>query len=85
MYYINMGASQFLRDFRKGSLIKKSAELRKRVLQRQEKTKEKSDSVPFKVGQTTVTLLVYFLSICNFILYISTYIYIYLELCFRIK
>lgn len=50
MYYINMGASQFLRDYRRASLVKKSAELRKRVLQRKKKTKEKTDCVPYKVN-----------------------------------
>lgn len=57
MYYINMGASQFLRDFRRASLVKKSAELRKRVLQRKEKTREKTDSVPYKVRQHVVFVL----------------------------
>ena len=47
--YLKMGAAQYLRDFRRARNIKKSAELRKRVLQRQEKRKEKSDSVPFQV------------------------------------
>jgi len=50
MYYINMGAAQFLRDFRRECSIQKSAELRKRVLQRREKNKEKTDSVPFQVS-----------------------------------
>ena len=49
MYFINMGASQFLRDYRSTSLVKKSAELRKKVLQRKKKTKEKMDCVPYKV------------------------------------
>ncbi|KAL9980209.1 hypothetical protein ACROYT_G008764 [Oculina patagonica] len=49
LYYVNMGACQFLRDFRRECQVKKSVELRKRVLQRQEKKKEKSDSVPFQV------------------------------------
>lgn len=49
MYYINMGAAQFLRDYRRASLVKKSTELRKRVLQRNKKTKEKTDCVPYKV------------------------------------
>ena len=52
-----MGASQFLRDFRRGALIKKNAELRKHILQRQEETKEKSDSVPFKVAGIAGILL----------------------------
>ena len=55
--YVNMGASQFLRDFRRGALIKKNAELVKRILQRQEETKEKSDSVPFKVAGISGILL----------------------------
>ena len=49
MYYINMGAAQFLRDFRRECSIQKSAELRKRVLHRREKNKEKTDHVPFQV------------------------------------
>lgn len=57
MYYINMGASQFLRDFRRASLVKKSAELRKRVLQRKEKTREKTDSVSYNVRQQVLFLL----------------------------
>ena len=56
MYYVNMGASQFLRDFRRECYIQKSVELRKRVLQRKERTKEKSDCVPFQVF-----LLIHFL------------------------
>lgn len=40
VYYINMGASQFLRDFRRAALVKKGAELCKRVLQRKENTRE---------------------------------------------
>ena len=49
MYYINMGASQFLRDFRRDCAIQKSAELRKQVLQRKEKSEEKANSVQFQV------------------------------------
>ncbi|KAJ7350134.1 hypothetical protein OS493_038316 [Desmophyllum pertusum] len=48
MYYVNMGACQFLRDFRRECQVKKSVELRKRVLQRQERNQEKTDSVPFQ-------------------------------------
>ncbi len=44
-----MGAAQYLCDFQRDHHIKKSAELRKRVMQREEKRKEKSDSVPFQV------------------------------------
>lgn len=41
--YVNTGASQFLRDFSWGALIKKSVELWKHILQ--EGTKEKSESL----------------------------------------
>ncbi|XP_078384429.1 uncharacterized protein LOC144666877 [Oculina patagonica] len=47
-YYLNMGTSQFLRDFRRAHQVKKSVELRKRVLQRQERTKERTDKLPFE-------------------------------------
>ena len=48
-HYINMGTSQFLRDFRLAYKVKKTAELRKKVQQRKEKQEEKADSVPFLV------------------------------------
>ena len=48
-HYVNMGASQFLRDFRLAYKVKKNAELRKKVMQRKEKQQEKTDSVPFLV------------------------------------
>lgn len=54
MYYINMGAAQFLWDYRRASLVKKSAELQKRVLQRNKKTKEKTDCVPYKVKKSVL-------------------------------
>ena len=57
MYYINMGTSQFLREFRRASLVKKSAELRNRVLQRKEKTREKTDSVSYNVRHQVLFLL----------------------------
>ncbi|KAL9976860.1 hypothetical protein ACROYT_G014198 [Oculina patagonica] len=47
-HYLNMGAAQYLPDFRRAHNLKKSAELRKHVLQRQKKQKEQSDSVPHK-------------------------------------
>lgn len=50
--YIHMGTAQHFRDFRRSHQLKKSAELRKRVLQRQKKNQEKSDSVPFQVSVT---------------------------------
>lgn len=49
LYYVNMGTCQFLRDFRRECQVRKSAELRKRVLQKQKRNKEKSDSVSFQV------------------------------------
>ena len=58
MYYINMGAAQFLWDYRRASLVKKSAELRKRMLQRNKKTKEKTDCVPYKVKKKRFNALV---------------------------
>ena len=45
-HYVNMGASQFLRDFRLAYKLKKNAELCKKVMQRKEKQQEKTDSVP---------------------------------------
>ena len=52
--YVHMGTVQYLRDFRRSYDLKKTAELRKRVLQKQKKNKEKTDSVPFKVGIASV-------------------------------
>ena len=65
MYYINMGASQFLRDCRRTSLVKKSAELRKRVLQRKKKTKEKTDCVPYQVKMSRVYLKSELTALCQ--------------------
>lgn len=45
--YMRMGAGQFLRDFRRAYQLKKTAEHRKRVLQRKQKIKETMDKVPF--------------------------------------
>lgn len=58
--YLNMGASQYLRDVRRDYNIKKSAELQKRVLQRQHKAKERTGSVPFKVKENlkNITIVV---------------------------
>ena len=50
--YLHMGTAQSLRDFRRNFELKSSAELRKRVLQRQKKNQEKSDRVAFEVGLT---------------------------------
>jgi hypothetical protein len=48
-HYVNMGTSQFLRNFRLAYKIKKTAELRKKVQQKKEKQEEKAESVPFLV------------------------------------
>lgn len=37
-----MGAAQYLKDYRRDHNLKKSAELRKRVVQRQEKKRSKA-------------------------------------------
>lgn len=47
--YVKMGANQYLRDYRLSAKLKKTAELRKKVLQKNEKRKQKNDSVPFQV------------------------------------
>ena len=52
--YVHMGTAQYLRDFRRSYDLKKTAELRKRVLQRQKKNEEKTDSVPFKVSSVNL-------------------------------
>ena len=52
--YVHMGMARYLRDFRRSFELKKGAELRKRVLQRQKKNQEKTDRVPFKVGNTNI-------------------------------
>ena len=52
--YVHMGTAQYLRDFRRSYGLKKTAELRKRVLQRQKKNEEKTDSVPFKVSSVNL-------------------------------
>ena len=57
--YVTMGTSQYLRDFRRSYDLKKSTELRKKVLERQQKNKEKTDSVPFKV---ILSLAFYFIT-----------------------
>ena len=48
-YYVNMGASQFLKDFRLSYELKKSVELRKKILQRKEKLKLQQDKLSFEV------------------------------------
>lgn len=52
MKYVKMGGSQYLRDFRKDQRLKKTAELRKRVMERNKKKTQKSDSVLFKVRKS---------------------------------
>ena len=45
-YYVNMGASQFLKDFQLSYELKKSVELQKKILQRKEKLKLQQDKLP---------------------------------------
>ncbi len=47
--YLNMGASQYLRDHRRDHSIKKTEQLRKAVQQRQERKHEKTEIVSFDV------------------------------------
>ena len=46
---MNMGASQFLKDFRLSYELKKSVELRKNILQHKEKLKLQQDKLSFEV------------------------------------
>lgn len=48
--YVNMGGSQYLRDYRMSLQLKKSAELRKKVMERNNRQRQKIESVPFKVS-----------------------------------
>lgn len=52
MKYVKIGGCQYLRDFRMDQKLKKTAELRKRVMERGKKKTQKSDSVPFKASRT---------------------------------
>ena len=47
--YVKMGGCQYLRDYWMALRLKKTAELRKRVLQRNKKNAQKNDSVPYQV------------------------------------
>ena len=47
--YVNMGGSQFLRDYRMSVKLKKTAELRKHVMEKRNKQRQRTDSVPFQV------------------------------------
>lgn len=49
--YVKMGGCQYLRDYRMAQRLKKTAELRKRVMERNKKHTMKSDSIPFQVSQ----------------------------------
>lgn len=51
--YVKMGGCQYLRDFRAAERLKKTAELRKRIMERNKKHTQKNDSVPFKVMYQT--------------------------------
>ncbi|CAH3178654.1 unnamed protein product [Porites lobata] len=50
--YVKMGGCQHLRHFRAAERLK-TAELRKRIMERNKKHTQKNDSVPFKVMYQT--------------------------------
>ena len=50
MRYVKMGGCQYLRDYRMAHRLKKTAELRKRVMERNKKLTQKNDRVPFQVS-----------------------------------
>lgn len=52
--HLHKGTAQYmyLQDFKRNFELKKSAELRKRVLQRQKKSQEKSNSIAFEARLT---------------------------------
>jgi len=54
MRYVKMGGCQYLRDYRMAQRLKKTAELRKRVMQRNKKQAQKNDSVPFQVRAKSI-------------------------------
>lgn len=53
MRYVKMGGCQYLR-YRMAQRLKKTAELRKRVMQRNKKQAQKNDSVPFQVRAKSI-------------------------------
>lgn len=55
--YVKMGGCQYLRDYRMAQRLKKTAELRKRVMERNKKHTLKSDSIPFQVSNQCVHAL----------------------------
>ena len=55
--YVKMGGSQYLRDYRMAQCLKKTVELRKRVLERNKKHNQKRDSVPFQLRLKAITSL----------------------------
>ena len=50
-----MGGSQYLRDYRMAQRLKKTVELRKRVMERNKKPNQKRDSVPFQERLKEIT------------------------------
>lgn len=55
--YVKMGGCQYLRDYRMAQRLRKTAELRKRVMERNKKHTLKSDSIPFQVSNQGVHAL----------------------------
>ena len=55
--YVKMGGCQYLRDYRMAQRLKKTAELGKRVMERNKKHTLKSDSIPFQVSNQGVHAL----------------------------
>lgn len=50
MRYVKMGGCQYLRDYRLAQRLKKTAELRKQVMERNKKHAQKNDQIPFPVS-----------------------------------
>ena len=49
MRYVKMGGCQYLRDYRMAQRLKKTAELRKQVMEQNKKLTQKNDQIPFQV------------------------------------
>lgn len=50
MRYVKTEGCQYLRDYRLAQRLKKTAELRKRVMERNKKHAQKNDQIPFPVS-----------------------------------
>ena len=74
MRYVKMGGCQYLRDYRMAQRLKKTAELRKRVMERNKKLTQKNDQIPFQVRFNKLTSVFYAsvpLLIVNFVITLS--------------